>query len=75
MSKRILSDCARLEEAYENCMRALGHHIPMPRGGRRENAGRKPKLPDGVKQWNIQVTDEEKAKLKAFLDQLRNPSK
>lgn len=48
---------------------------PMPKGGRREGAGRKPKLPEGTKQWNIQVTDEEKAKIKALLEELRKPSK
>ena len=51
------------------------HNQAMPKGGRREGAGRKPKLPEGTKQWNIQVTDEEKAKIKALLEELRKPSK
>ena len=51
----------------------------MPRGGYRPNARRPKVLPEGTKQWNIQVTDEEKAVLKPVVDkileELRKPSK
>ena len=53
----------------------IEHNQPMPRGGYRPNARRPKVLPEGTKQWNIQVTDEEKAKIKALLEELRKPSK
>jgi hypothetical protein len=53
----------------------MNHNQPMPRGGYRPNAKRPKVLPEGVKQWNIQVTDEEKEKIKALLEELRTPSK
>ena len=53
----------------------MSHNVQMPRGGNRPNAKRPKVLPEGVKQWNIQVTDEEKEKIKALLEELRKPSK
>ena len=60
--------CLALEDAKE-------FNQPMPRGGYRPNARRPKVLPEGTKQWNIQVTDDEKAKIKALLEELRKPSK
>ena len=48
---------------------------PNQRGGYRPNAKRPKTLPDGVKQWNIQVTDDEKEQIKTFIKELRKPSK
>jgi hypothetical protein len=54
---------------------AMSKIDPMPRGGKRPGAGKKRVLPEGTKQWNIQVTDDEKKKIKALLEELRKPSK
>lgn len=48
------------------------------KGGRRTGAGRKRTAPIGARQWNIIVTDEERAILKPIVDKmladLRKPS-
>jgi hypothetical protein len=50
----------------------------MPKGGKRVGAGRKRVAPAGARQWNIIVTDEERAILKPIVDKLladlRKPS-
>jgi hypothetical protein len=52
----------------------MSHTAKMPRGGKREGAGRKVQAPPGAKQWNILVTEEEKKQIKALLEQIRKPS-
>jgi len=52
----------------------MSHNPQMARGGKRPGAGRKAKIPDGAKQWNILVTEEEKKQIKALLEQIRKPS-
>lgn len=52
----------------------MRNNQPMPRGGYRPNARRPKVLPEGTKQWNILVTDEEKKQIKALLEAMRKPS-
>jgi hypothetical protein len=73
--EKSLQECAKMEAAVDQLWISLGHHIPSPRGGYRPNAKRPKVLPEGTKQWNIQVTDDEKEKIKALLEELRKPSK
>ena len=48
----------------------------MPRGGKREGAGRPvgSVRPSGKKARNFRLTDEEYEKIKEFIKQLRKPS-
>jgi hypothetical protein len=47
----------------------------MPRGGKREGAGKKQTLPDGTKPRTLRLTDPEYEKVKTLIEELRKPSK
>jgi hypothetical protein len=47
----------------------------MPRGGKRDGAGKKQTLPDGTKPRTIRLTEPEYAKVKSLIEELRKPSK
>jgi len=46
----------------------------MPRGGKREGAGKKQTLPDGTKPRTIRLTDTEYEKVKSLIEELRKLS-
>jgi hypothetical protein len=47
----------------------------MPRGGKREGAGKKPTLPPGTTARTMRLTDPEYEKVKTLVEELRKPSK
>ena len=53
----------------------MNHNQPMPRGGKRAGAGKKPTLPPGTIARTMRLTDDEYEKIKALLEELRKPSK